>query len=406
MPTLSPPPILSVSELSELIRELVEDNLVSVRVRGELTNLSQPASGHWYFTLKDRRSQLRSLMFRMANRRVAFRPQNGQQLICSGRISLYCERGDLQLIVEEMEPEGLGSLQLAFEQLKQQLADEGLFSPAHKKPLPPHPQTIGLITSASGAAVHDLLSVLQRRASGLRILLFPVSVQGSDAPREICQALSAFNRHHQADVLIVGRGGGSLEDLQAFNTEAVARAIFSSQIPVISAVGHETDFTIADFVADLRAPTPSAAAELVVKNRLDVEQHLDQLNLRLWRAMEQQRQQMASRLAGLERRLQHPRQQLQWKRSQLQAAEHRLLSALSHQITDCQHRLALSCERLEAVSPLKTLRRGYALIERLAPQPQRIQQACMLRAGDRLAIRFQDGQVTATVEPELEPSRS
>ena len=294
---MEPTKVISVSSLVRLIQELVEDNFVEVLVQGELSNLSRPGSGHFYFSLKDQNAQIRCAMFRNQVRSLKFMPENGMAMICRGRVSLYPQRGDLQLIIESMEPEGVGSLQLAYEQLKEKLLKEGLFADELKKPLPAFPSTIGLVTSASGAAIQDILNILRRRSTGVRVLLRPVRVQGEGAAGEIAAALAELNAEGSANVIIAGRGGGSREDLWAFNEEIVARAIAMSDIPVISAVGHETDFSIADLVADLRAPTLSAAAELVVRNRIDLERHLDQLILRL-------AAQMRSRLTLLESRLQ------------------------------------------------------------------------------------------------------
>ena len=243
---------LSVSSLVTVLQELVEDNFVDVLVKGELSNVSFPASGHCYFTLKDSRAQLRCAMFRGQLRGLRFRPEEGMAVYCRARVSIYPQRGDLQLIVETIEPEGLGQLQLAFEQLKSKLQQEGLFAEERKKTLPEFPRTIGIVTSPTGAAIRDILNVLRRRTAGLNVLVLPVLVQGEDAARQIAAAINTFNAQTNVDVLIVGRGGGSREDLWAFNEEIVARAIVASSIPIISAVGHEVDFSIADMVADLR----------------------------------------------------------------------------------------------------------------------------------------------------------
>ena len=260
----------------------------------EISNLSQPASGHWYFTLKDDRAQVRCAMFRNSNRRVTFRPQNGQQVLVRASITLYEPRGDYQLIAESMQPAGDGLLQQQFEQLKQRLSAEGLFDQQFKQPLPAPAKRVGVITSASGAALHDILQVLQRRDPSLPIVIYPTSVQGAEAPMQIVRAIETANRRDECDVLIVGRGGGSLEDLWSFNDERVARAIFASRIPIVSAVGHETDVTIADFVADLRAPTPSAAAELVSRNQLELLRQLQSQQQRLEMAMDYYRRSASS----------------------------------------------------------------------------------------------------------------
>ncbi|HEV2234216.1 MAG TPA: exodeoxyribonuclease VII large subunit, partial [Terriglobia bacterium] len=261
--------ILSVSELTLRVKGLFEKNFAEVWVEGEVSNFRPASSGHLYFTLKDATSQLRAVCFRNQARYLKFKPQDGISVIARGRLSVYEARGEYQLYVELLEPAGVGALQLAFEQLKAKLAAEGLFDPARKKPLPVLPRTVGVVTSPAGAVVRDILRVLKRRFRNMNVLVYPVKVQGEGAAKEISEGIEYFNRHSLADVMIVARGGGSLEDLWAFNEEAVARAIAGSKIPVISAVGHETDFTIADFVADLRAPTPSVAAELVVQRKQD-----------------------------------------------------------------------------------------------------------------------------------------
>src|SRR5471032_2468606 len=255
----SSPPIFTVSRLNQTVRQLLENEMGQVWLSGEISNFSQPSSGHWYFTLKDDRAQVKCAMFRNTNRRTTFRPQNGQQVLVRATITLYEPRGDYQLIAESMQEAGDGLLQQKFDLLKQQLAAEGLFDAQFKQPLPSPAKCVGVITSSSGAALHDVLNVLKRRDPSLPVIIYPTAVQGVDAPMQIVRAIQLANAREEVDILIVGRGGGSLEDLWSFNDERVARAIFASRIPIVSAVGHETDVTIADFVADLRAPTPSAA---------------------------------------------------------------------------------------------------------------------------------------------------
>ena len=278
--------ILTVSRLTALLRDVLEENFEQVWVEGEVSNLSRPSSGHLYFSLKDGGAQLRCVMFKGSARSLRFRPTDGMALIARGRISVYDQRGEYQLICDYLEPAGLGALQAAFMQLKERLAAEGLFDEGLKHPLPVLPRTVGVITSSTGAAVHDILNVLKRRFSSLSVLLYPVRVQGEGAALEIARAVDDMNRLKLVDVLIVGRGGGSLEDLWAFNEEVLARALRRSAIPVISAVGHETDWTIADFVADLRAPTPSAAAELVIASADELRNRLENLSHRLRLAVE------------------------------------------------------------------------------------------------------------------------
>ncbi|MGL4978376.1 MAG: exodeoxyribonuclease VII large subunit, partial [Plesiomonas sp.] len=267
--------IFTVTRLNQTVRQLLETQLGQVWISGEISNLSIPVSGHWYFTLKDTQSQVRCAMFRNSNRKVTFRPQNGQQILVRANITLYEPRGDFQIVIEGMQAAGDGLLQQQFEQLKMQLAAEGLFSQHSKQALPGYPKQIGIITSSSGAVLHDILQILRRRDPLLSVVIYPVAVQGQDAVAQITQAIARANQRAECDLLILARGGGSLEDLQAFNTEAVARAIFDSALPLVSAVGHETDVTIADFVADIRAPTPSAAAELISVDRQIQSRQLD-----------------------------------------------------------------------------------------------------------------------------------
>jgi exodeoxyribonuclease VII large subunit len=390
-------PILTVTRLAALLKEVVEDNFAQVLVEGEISNFSVPASGHLYFSLKDENAQVRAVMFRSQARLLPFRPENGMQVILSGRVSLYPQRGEVQLVAERLEPRGIGSLQVAFEQLKTRLAGEGLFAEARKRPLPTFPRTVGVVTSATGAAIHDIVNVLRRRGAGLRLLLAPVRVQGEGAAAEIAAAIADHNRLGVADVLIVGRGGGSLEDLWAFNEEVVARAIHVSAIPVISAVGHEVDFTIADFVADLRAPTPSAAAELVARSRLELEGHLDHLGQRLAGQMQGRLELLNERVKGLSRRLRSPRQQLRlWQQRQADLAR-RLDRAMARRQQEAQGRLAALAGRLDLLSPLRTLERGYAIV--FAEETGKaVLDAGTLATGDRLQLRFARGRARATVE--------
>ncbi len=388
--------ILTVSRLNALLREVVEDNFMQVLVEGEISNFSTPASGHCYFSLKDANAQLRSVMFRSQSRLLGFTPQNGMQVICRGRVTLYTQRGELQLVVESLEPKGVGSLQLAYEQLKARLAAEGLFDGGRKRPLPAFPETVGVVTSATGAAIHDILNVLRRRGAGVRVLLRPVRVQGEGAAAEIAAAITELNRHGEADVLIVGRGGGSLEDLWAFNEEAVARAIYGSRIPVISAVGHEVDYSIADFVADLRAATPSAAAELVARSRLELEGHLDHLVLRLAGQMRNRLDLCHERVGGLLCRLRSPQQTLAMHQNRRQELERRLQLAMRRQLHDGNRQLAALSDRLHSLSPLQTLARGYAIVLD-GNTGQAVRDAATLSAGDVVEIRFHKGRASATI---------
>lgn len=292
------PAIYTVSRLNQTVRMLLEQQMGQVWISGEISNFTQPASGHWYFTLKDDGAQVRCAMFRNSNRRVTFRPQHGQQVLVRANITLYEPRGDYQIIVESMQPAGVGLLQQQFEQLKQKLSQEGLFDAQHKQPLPSPAHQIGVITSKTGAALHDILHVLQRRDPSLPVVIYPTAVQGDDAPAQIVRAIELANQRAECDVLIVGRGGGSLEDLWSFNDERVARAIFASRIPIVSAVGHETDVTIADFIADLRAPTPSAAAEVVSRNQQELLRQIQGQQQRLEMAMDYFFANLQQRLPG------------------------------------------------------------------------------------------------------------
>ncbi len=387
---------VSVSTLVQLLQELVEDNFVEVLVQGELSNVSRPPSGHYYFTLKDRKAQIKCAMFRSHVRALRFKPSDGLKVICRGRVSIYPQRGDLQLIVEGVEPEGVGALQLAFDQLQEKLEAEGLFAPELKQPLPPFPQVIGVVTSSSGAAIQDILNVLQRRSAGLQVLLRSARVQGEGAAAEIAAGIADLNRETDVDVLIVGRGGGSREDLWPFNEEIVARAIAASRIPVISAVGHEVDFSIADLVADLRAATPSAAAELVVKNRLELERHLDQLTLRLAAQIRSRLSLLSSRLYGLEKRLKAPAELVKIQQLQLQQLQFRLQQSMLELVSQHNHRLALLTGRLQTLSPLAVLSRGYAIIKR-GETKEVIHTSEQLKKGDQLQIEFADGEVAVAV---------
>ncbi len=388
---------LSVSRLVLLLQELVEDNFVQVLVEGEISNVSAPASGHLYLTLKDAGAQIRAVMFRSQARRLRFVPEDGLQVVCRGRVAVYRQRGELQLVLDGMDPQGLGGLQLAFEQLKRKLEAEGLFAEARKRPLPPFPRRIGIVTSPTGAAIRDMLNVLRRRSAGIDVLLCPVRVQGEEAAAEIARGIADLNRVDGVDIIVVGRGGGSIEDLWAFNEEVVARAIAASRIPVVSAVGHETDWTIADFVADLRAPTPSAAAELVVKNRLELENHIDHLLMRLQRPLRDRLRLLQARVEGLRRRLLPPKERLRLQRQQLNALQHRLRAAWRLGDDRRRDRLALLGARLDLLSPLQTLGRGYSIVFR-ERDGAIVRRAAEVTAGEVLCIRLHQGELRAVVD--------
>lgn len=435
--------VISVSSLNKMARTLLESSFPAVAVEGELSNLATPASGHWYFTLKDKNSQLRCAMFAGRNRSLRFRPKDGAQLVVRGRLSIYEGRGDYQLIADSMEEAGDGALRRAFEELKLKLQTEGLFDPDHKQIPGSRFQHIGIITSATGAAIRDITSVFKRRFPATRLTLFPVAVQGKAAAGDIAHAIAMANRLKdklQLQALIVGRGGGSLEDLQAFNEESVARAIFSSELPITSAVGHEIDFTISDFVADLRAPTPSAAAELMspdqneyqqlllglrqqFRNRVGIAiqqryQSLDWLHRRMKRP-DRRLQEHAQTLDRLENQLQrgmrsgmrekkaaldsqrrallsaNPRLRLQASEQQLTSAQQRLAQALKIQLSQSQAKLQAISRNLNAVSPLAVLSRGFSIS--YDEQGQVVRSASQLATGSKLVTRLAGATVDSQV---------
>ena len=355
---------ISVSELNRQARTLLERSFLTIQVEGEISNFVKPSSGHWYFTLKDNKAQVRCAMFKNRNQFIP-PPQQGDKVIVRAKVSLYEGRGDYQLICDSMESSGNGSLQIAFDELKAKLKSEGLFEPQHKKTLPAHPSHIGIITSATGAAVHDILTVLKRRFPGLPVTIYPTAVQGDEAPAQICKAILLAEIHNECDVIILGRGGGSLEDLWAFNTEPVARAVFACNIPIVSAVGHEVDIVISDFVADTRAPTPSAAAEMLSP---DQQQFISKLSLLKQRLVRQFQHRIASskqNVSYLNARLKHPDQQLKEQSQRLDHLELRFKSAILSQIESRKNRLQHSGHRLTAQSPQQSLVRKREFIESL-----------------------------------------
>jgi len=350
-------PILSVSALTRLIKQRLEDELPDVWVEGEISNLRVPNSGHIYYTLKDEAAQLRAVIFRGAGRGLKFMPKEGQKVLCRGRITVYELRGEYQIIVEYIEPRGIGALQAAFEQLKERLQKEGLFDPLRKKPLPLLPRRIGIVTSPTGAALRDLLKVLGEHRARVEILIHPVPVQGDGAAPAIASAIDALNGLGDFDLLIVGRGGGSLEDLWAFNEEAVARAIYRSQIPVISAVGHEVDYTIADFVADLRAPTPTAAAEMVVRAWQECENQIRILEIRLEQSVRRQTAESRSHLQIYQRSLRDPRKVIEAHLLRVDELDGRLRQGIGKGLRDQARRLMHARDSLRHRSPIERLHR-------------------------------------------------
>ena len=387
---------ISVSELNRQARNLLERSFLTIEVQGELSNFVRPSSGHWYFTLKDSKAQVRCAMFKNRSMGLRYQPKNGDQVVVRAKVSLYEGRGDYQLICEHMAESGIGQLQQAFEQLKYQLQQEGLFDPAHKQALPKYASHIGVVTSPTGAAVHDILTVLKRRFPGLPVTLYPAAVQGDEAAPQICRAIEQANRHGVCDVLIVGRGGGSLEDLWPFNDERVARAIFNSRLPIVSAIGHEVDVSISDFVADLRAATPSAAAELLSPDQAALHSQLYQLQNRLRRQIEQRLQQGRERVRQARARLRHPGERLRERAQRLDELELRLKQALNRQLSNSHLRLDVLEKRLSLCAPQKQIERQRALIENLQQRMQR-QMTNRINTG-RLRLAAAAGQLN-TVSP-------
>lgn len=391
--------VLSISQLTEYIRGKLDSDalLNSVAVRGEISNYKMYPSGHHYFTLKDETSALKCVMFKGSALRLRFRPDNGIKVIAMGKISVYPRDGVYQLYCTAMAMDGIGDLYAAFEQLKAKLAARGLFDPAHKKPLPKYPGTIGIITSSAGAAIHDMLRILRKRYPLTQVRLLPVRVQGVEAPGEIAAAIRYANYHKLADLLIVGRGGGSIEDLWAFNDEQVAYAIYESEIPVISAVGHEPDVTISDFVADLRAATPSNAAELAVQDRQALEQQLDGMYTAMGTALGRQIKSARQHLNILSSSpaLQSPDAYLQQRYKNLELLQNRLTSAQNQCISRNSQRFIALTAKLDAMSPLKVLSRGYSMAQ--TGEGTVISSVSQVQCGDQIDISFSDGKVAATV---------
>ena len=393
--------IYRVSELNEYIKNLIDGdiNLASVYVRGELSNYKVYPSGHHYFTLKDENGALKCVMFKSSAVRLRFKPETGMRVIAFGRVAVYPRDGAYQLYVGALTPDGIGDLQMAFEQLKEKLFKEGLFDKEHKRPIPEFPMRIGVVTSSAGAAVHDIIRVLRKRWPLGKVLLLPVRVQGAEAPPEIVGAIRYANRYQVSDVLIVGRGGGSMEDLWAFNDERVARAIYESQIPVISAVGHEPDVTIADFVADLRAATPSNAAELCAPDKSELMEYIDSNYERSVKALERTLEMCRQRLktTAEKRVLVSPMNYVEDRRSALSALSVRLGAASAAKMAAGRAAYAAAAAKLDALSPLKVLGRGYAIAVRKSDGTI-IKSAADTVPGDRLKIRLKDDEINCTVD--------
>jgi exodeoxyribonuclease VII large subunit len=439
--------ILTVSEVSERVKIVLEDTFFDIWVEGEISNLRTPSSGHAYLTLKDEHSQIRAVLFKMQRRYLRFDPQDGMLVLARGRISLYEPRGEYQLVVDYMEPKGIGALQIAFEQLKARLAQAGLFDASRKRPLPMLPRCLGIVTSPTGAVIRDMLQILRRRFATLHVCVYPVRVQGDGAAEEIAHGIEMLNRYPGIDVIIVARGGGSLEDLWAFNEEMVARAIYASKVPVISAVGHEIDYTIADFVADVRAPTPSAAAELVVRNKSELhaglqvvaqrleraiqhrlessrarleacqqrrvlkdpwaplrttEQHLDELNGRLTRAIRVSLYRAQEALERGEAAIAHlrPLSLVRLLHTRLTALEQCLIAAQGEQVHHQRDALERLTATLQALSPLAVLARGYSICRHQA-DGRVIREAQAVAPGMDVDITLWQGTLQCTVNAAL-----
>jgi exodeoxyribonuclease VII large subunit len=391
--------VFTVSALNGLARELLEECFPSVTVEAEISNLSVPGSGHWYLTLKDDSAQIRCAMFRNRNMSVRFKPANGMQVTVRGKLSLYEGRGDYQLILESMTDAGAGALQRAFELLKQKLFDEGLFDAASKKPVPEHCRHVAVITSPTGAVIRDILSVFTRRFPGMRVTVLPVPVQGAEAVPAIIKALDTVTKRQrelQFDAVILARGGGSLEDLQAFNDEAVARAIARCPLVTVSAIGHETDVSIADFVADIRAPTPSAAAELLSPDQRSLIINVKQLEQKMYRQIQNLLSQRKLQLEWLQKRLQHPGRRLQEQAQTLDRLDSQLRRAIQNILQQQKIRLQMLARNLDTVSPLQTIQRGFSITQN--SEGKLITSATQLKPGDQLLTIVKSGRIFSTVD--------
>ena len=391
--------ILSITQLNEYIRGRMDADpmLAQVAVRGEISNYKLYPSGHHYFTLKDEASALKCVMFKGNALRLRFRPENGMKIIAVGRVSVFPRDGAYQLYCTALAMDGVGDLYAAFEQLKKKLAAQGLFDQAHKKPLPRYPGTIGIVTSSAGAAVHDMLRILRKRYPLSRVRLLPVRVQGAEAPGEIAAAIAYANRYKLADLLIIGRGGGSIEDLWAFNDERVAYAIYESEIPVISAVGHEPDVTISDFVADLRAATPSNAAELAVPDQDALRQSMDAMSAAMAASLNRQLRAARQHLDALSQSpaLRSPTGYIEQRGKNLELLKNRLAAAQNGNLTRMNHRYIAAVSKLDAMSPLKVLTRGYSMAQ--TERGEVLRSVHQVELGQRIRVSLSDGSLSATV---------
>ncbi|OQX60215.1 exodeoxyribonuclease VII large subunit [candidate division KSB1 bacterium 4484_219] len=398
--------VYSITELTRQIKFLLESHFPNIWVKGEISNFKLHSSGHMYFSLKDENAQLPCVMWRGRNNLLFFMPKDGMKVVAQGNVTVYEKRGYYQFEVLELQPAGIGELQLAFEQLKQRLKAEGLFEAEHKKPIPAYPERIGIVTSATGAAIRDLVTVVGRRFPSVQLILNPVRVQGDGAAEDIARAIDEFNEYGQVDVLIVGRGGGSLEDLWPFNEEVVARAIFRSKIPIISAVGHEVDFSISDFVADLRAPTPSAAAELVVRNRDELLSTLQAMVQKMYRLLKEKIRYYRDKVNYLESSyaLRRPADVIKEYNQRLDELTRTMETALTHQIERERARITALTKHLENLNPLSIMKRGYSICYR-EQDGHIIIDAVQLQKEDKIRVQFAKGQIRGTVD-EVQSSTS
>ncbi len=393
--------VLTVSQINTYLKSIIDydENLRNIYISGEISNFTNHyRTGHFYFTLKDEKAQIKAVMFRTSAQRLRFMPENGMRVIIRGSISVFERDGVYQIYCDDMQPDGVGALNLAFEQLKEKLASLGMFDEENKKPIPTYPKKIGVITSPTGAAVHDILTVLERRFPLAEVVFEGVAVQGDFAAAQISEAIEKFNYYNACDVLIVGRGGGSIEDLWAFNEEVVACAIFNSEIPIISAVGHETDFTIADFVADLRAPTPSAAAELAVPDYRELLYTLDKITDSLTESVLSKISDIAFDLMQKEKLLLSlgPANQIEQKSEKLSYMNEKLESLIKNKTEKYETRLSAAASRLDSLSPLKIISKGYCVTE--AEDGQTLSSAKQVKVNSKINIVFSDGEVLCTAE--------
>lgn len=397
---LQPIKTFSVTSLTNLISDLIDENLGYIWLEGEVSNLRIPSSGHYYFTLKDDNSQIRAVMFKTQKRAIPFEIQNGQKLLCLGAVSVYKPRGEYQIILEDARPSGMGSLHLAFEQLKERLEKEGLFDERHKKAIPEFPKRIGVVTSATGAAIKDILNVIERRNIGVDIVIAPAAVQGEKAALEISRGIELLNEMGDVDVIIAGRGGGSIEDLWPFNEELLARAIHASKVPIISAVGHERDFSISDLVADLRASTPTAAAEIITIAQAELSKDIYAMTERLSLAAMSNLNRLRGRLATLTASLKDPAGKLAEVRMRLDDLVQRLEKRAAEKIILLRSELKGAAGKLDALSPLSVLARGYS-IATLVPTGKIISDKDSTEIGDMISLRLEKGGLECRVEKKI-----